>query len=133
MNTSGRSYTADAIADPSPTRQEARPHLGSLGKTLAGYVRAKTMQCAPRQCVVAAFGDGGSDLAGDMKLARARQAPFVRRLSDIKHRRPDILVFAGPHIAHRSTPAILCTTDRPLAQAAFSGLCENFSCGTVLR
>jgi hypothetical protein len=77
------------------------------------------MQCASRQFVVAAFGDGGSDIASDMRLARARQAPFVRRLSDIKHRRLDILLFAGPHIAHRSTLAILCPTDRLPAQAAF--------------
>ncbi len=89
------------------------------GQTLAGYVHDKTMHCASRQFVVAAFGDGDSDLASDMNLARAREAPFVRRLSDIKYRRLDTLVFAGPHIAHPSTLAILCPTDRLPAQASF--------------
>ncbi len=54
------------------------------GQTLAGYVHGKAMHCASRQFVVTAFGDGDSDLTSDMNLARARAAPLVRRLSDIK-------------------------------------------------
>lgn len=90
------------------------------GQTLAVYVHDKTISCASRQFVVAAFGDGDSDLAGDMDLARARAAPFVRRLkSVVKYRRLDALVLAGPHIAHPSTLAIVCPTDRLPAQDSF--------------
>ncbi len=89
------------------------------GQTVAEYVHDKTMRCASRQFVVVAFGDGDSDLAGDMSLARARAAPFVRRLSNVKYRRLDTLVFAGPHLAHPSTLAIVCPTDRLPAQDSF--------------
>jgi len=89
------------------------------GQTLAEYVHDKTMHCASRQFVVAAFGDGDRDLTSDMNLALARAAPFVRRLSVIKYYRLDTLVFAGPHLAHPSTLAILCPTDRLPAQASF--------------
>ncbi len=82
------------------------------GQTFAGYVYDTTMRCASRQFVVVAFGDGGSDLASDLNLARARAAPFLRRLSNVKYRRLDTLVFAGPHSAHPSTLAILCPADR---------------------
>ena len=89
------------------------------GQTLAGYVHDKTMHCASRQFIVVAFGDGDSDLAGDTKLARARVAPFVRRLSDVKYRRLDTLVLVGPHIAHPSTLAIVCPNDRLPARGSF--------------
>ena len=68
---------------------------------------------------VTAFGDGDRDLTSDMNLARARAAPFVRRLSVIKYYRLDTLVFAAPRLAHPSTLAILCPTDRLPAQASF--------------
>jgi hypothetical protein len=74
-------------------------------------VHAKAARCASRQFVVAAFGDGNSDIATDVKLAQGRAAPFLRRLSDVTYRRVDSLVLAGPDIAHRSTLAIMCPTD----------------------
>ena len=89
------------------------------GQSLAGYVHDKTMKCASRQIVVAAFGDGDSDLTSDLSLARARAAPFVRRLNDLKPLRLDTLVFAGPHIAHPSTLVIVCTTKPLPAQNSF--------------
>ncbi len=89
------------------------------GETLARYVHDKTVRCGSRQFVVVAFGDGGSDLAGDMNLARARATPFVRRLSKLTYRRLDTIVLAGPHIAHPSTLAIVCPIDRLPAQDSF--------------
>ncbi len=106
----------DAIAEASPTRQEAPPRVG---KPLPSMVHNTAMSCASRQFVVTAFGDGDSDLSRDMKLARARAEPIVSRLSNVKYRRVDTLVFAGPHLAHPSTLAIHCPTDHLPEQASF--------------
>ncbi len=94
------------------------PYWGG-GQTIVAYVRGKIASCASRQFVVVAFGDGTVDLTGDLNLARARAAPIVRRLSDLKDGRLDTLVFAGPHIAHPSTLEIVCPTDRLPAQNSF--------------
>jgi hypothetical protein len=70
------------------------------------------VQCASRQFIVAAFGDGDRDLSSDVNLARARAVPFVRRFSHVTYQRLDTILLAGPHVAHPSTLAILCPTDR---------------------
>jgi hypothetical protein len=67
---------------------------------------------------VAAFGDGESDLAGDMSLARARAEPFVRRFTKLYYRRLDTLLLVGPYIAHPSTLVIMCPTGRFPARSA---------------
>jgi hypothetical protein len=88
--------------------------------TLSAYVQDRVVDCKSHQFIVAAAGDGGSELAGDMNLARARAAPIVRLLRvDAKFGRLDTLVFAGSHIAHPSTAAILCPTSSIPAQDAF--------------
>ena len=54
-----------------------------------------------------------------MDLARARVDPILRRLSSVKYRRLDTLVFAGPGVVHASTVAIHCQTDRLPEQDSF--------------
>lgn len=82
------------------------------GLNLTAYVHDKFTYCGSRDFIVAAFGDGESDLVGDMNLARARAAPFVRRLRRFAHRRVDTLLLAGPRILHASTLVIMCPTSR---------------------
>ena len=91
-------------------------------QTVDGYVRDRTTRCASRQFVLAAFGDGGRDLASDTNLARERAKPFLRRLSTIKTRRLDISLIASQKIAHPSTLAIMCPTDPLPARESFLSL-----------
>ena len=90
-----------------------------VGQTVDAYVRDRIATCTSRQYVLAAFGDGGRDLASDTSLARERAKPFLRRLSKVKNRRIDTLLIAGPKIAHPATLAIMCPTDPLPARKSF--------------
>jgi hypothetical protein len=89
---------------------------GEYSREVDDYVRRFLGECRRPQVLVVAYGDGSSDTAQDLKLARARAARLVRGLSGKRPWKLDAIWFGGPKVAHAATANAMCLT-KPIPPA----------------
>ncbi len=90
------------------------------GTSIDVYVQNVVARCTSQELVLVAFGDGGTDLVRETRLARARTVSFLRLLQAVPHRRLDTLLIVGPRVAHRASALIMCPNAPLPPQSTFA-------------
>jgi hypothetical protein len=85
---------------------------GYYAREVDDYVRGFLNNCRRPQVLVVAYGDGTTDVADDLTLARARASALVRRLAGKRPWKLDAIWFGGPGVRHASTAQAMCLPQR---------------------